>query len=94
MAGKRPDQHNIDPAEAGATDYKFHPQARSGQHSDTTEMREGDKQRLAASQRGGQPFPPDVPAPAVEAQRAAQGLKTGNEPGAADTESDPENPAV
>ena len=68
MAGKRPDQYNIDPSEAGATDYDRLPQSGHGGEFKTPE---GDKQRLAQSREDaqGQPFPPDVPAPSAHAKR-------------------------
>lgn len=70
MPGKRPDQYNIDPGEAGATDHKSQPQVGQG-NSSLDDTVEGDRQRLAESNRnkGGQPFPPDIPAPSTDVNR-------------------------
>jgi hypothetical protein len=50
MGGKRPDQHNLDPGEGRATDYKFRRRAEDDMHQ-------------RADEGGGQPIPPTVPSP-------------------------------
>jgi hypothetical protein len=99
MGGKRPDQHNIDPSEAGATDYKNLPQTGRG-HSADLDDSSHDKQRLANSkkQAEGQPFLPDVPSPSAHAnhgERVQDDVDAAGRPqGAADSDSGKENPLV
>lgn len=81
MGGKRPDQHNIAPGEAGATDYKNLPQVGRG-HGSLDDTVTDDKHQLAQSKSDleaagdggmrGAPVPGNHPAPSKDVNRAAR----------------------
>lgn len=83
MGGKRPDQHNLDPGEGGATDYKNLPQTGRG-HSNLDDTVSRDRQKYAENRQeaaggSGAPAPGSRPAPSTHAREGRPADAEGSE---------------